>query len=397
MFLTAPEAAEELGVSVSTLYAYVSRKQIRSQALPGSKSWLYWRDDIERLKNTSPAASRDALAPSTSITLITAEGPFYRGWSAIELAHTQNAEQVCALLWGSASVGAFGPTTFRPSPLYDKVLAGLGGASTMEKVLALLPILERSDPRAFDLAPEGFCRTGMEMMRWFAAIISDEGSPTAEPLHEMLAARLKAPEGFADIIRRVLVLGADHELDPSTYAVRAVANTGVSPYAIALAGLATARGRRLTFGRAHALSQMFREIVDGPEPEQAILGRVREGEALHGFNSRIYPAGDPRAEALLSALRLAYPDDVQLGRLDRAIEAAREATGHRPDFVIPLTFVGHRLGLVGQEGILLRLARMAGWIAHALEQYHGQELVRPRSVYVGELPRKATLPEQRPT
>jgi citrate synthase len=57
-----------------------------------------------------------------------------------------------------------------------------------------------------------------------------------------------------------------------------------------------------------------------------------------------------------------------------------------PDFVIPLTFVGYRLGLIGREGILMRVARTAGWIAHAMEQYHSQELVRPRTVYLGDLP-----------
>jgi citrate synthase len=202
----------------------------------------------------------------------------------------------------------------------------------------------------------------------------------------LLAQRLKAPEGYADIIRRLLVLGADHELDPSTYAVRAVANSGVSVYQAAVAGLASAVGRRLSFGRTQALSQMFREIFEGPGPEEAVLRRLREGEQVHGFGSRMYPDGDPRAAALLEWLQEAVPDDPYLRRLNQAIAVAQDAMDRKPDFVIPLTFVGHRLGLIGREGILLRVARMGGWIAHAMEQFHSQELVRPRTVYRGELP-----------
>ena len=49
-YFTAAEAAEALGVSISTLYVYVGRKGIRSQAVPGSKQRRYWRPDIERLR-----------------------------------------------------------------------------------------------------------------------------------------------------------------------------------------------------------------------------------------------------------------------------------------------------------------------------------------------------------
>jgi citrate synthase len=57
-----------------------------------------------------------------------------------------------------------------------------------------------------------------------------------------------------------------------------------------------------------------------------------------------------------------------------------------PDFVIPLTFVAHKLGVPARGGTLLRLARMGGWIAHGIEQFHSQDLVRPRTVYDGLLP-----------
>ena len=87
LYYTAEEAAAVLGISINSLYAYVSRKRIRTQTVPGSKTSLYWHEDIDRLakrgrETASPAAEAN-LVPSTAITLLTKEGPFYRGRSAL--------------------------------------------------------------------------------------------------------------------------------------------------------------------------------------------------------------------------------------------------------------------------------------------------------------------------
>src|SRR4028118_2236895 len=50
-YLTAREAAQELGVSVATLYAYVSRGLVRSEAIGGKRRYRRYRaEDIRRLK-----------------------------------------------------------------------------------------------------------------------------------------------------------------------------------------------------------------------------------------------------------------------------------------------------------------------------------------------------------
>jgi citrate synthase len=59
------------------------------------------------------------------------------------------------------------------------------------------------------------------------------------------------------------------------------------------------------------------------------------------------------------------------------------------EFIVPALFIGHRLGLRGDELGLSALGRIVGWVAHAMEQFHGHELVRPRATYVGLLPGEA--------
>ena len=188
------------------------------------------------------------------------------------------------------------------------------------------------------------------------------------------------------MIRHFAVLAADHELDPTTYAVRAAANTGVTPYAAAIAGLVSPSGRRLTFGQSSSVARLLDEIETAADPRDPIVRRIREGEPLPGFASKNYPKGDPRAKSLLDVLRAVDGDDPDLRRLDLAAAAVHEATGALPDFVLPAQVLARKVDLRHNQSALLRIARVVGWIAHAMEQYHERELVRPHATYAGELP-----------
>lgn len=392
LYMSADEAAEALGVSVATVYAYVSRKMLRSHRPAGARASKYWRADVERLRGGAGGGREgDPLVSETQITVITEEGPFYRGHSAITLAETETAESVAALLWDADQGAIFPGEPPRTSEVISAYLPSLTELSPIDKAMAIFPIIERENPRAYDLTPAGFARTAGEVMRWFAAIMVGE-APSAAPLHEVVTSKARDRRVMAGIVRRLLVLSADHELDPTTYAVRAVANVGVSPYRLAIAGLITSTGRRLPYGRIDAVSRLLDEIDMAADPKGAIVSRLRDGEPLPGFGSRQYAKHDPRADSLLAALNADLSGDPSLAKLNAAIEVVREVTGLEPGFGLVNLFVSRKLGLQRQDGVALRLGRMTGWMAHAMEQYHGHEFVRPTAAYVGVLPSKATAP-----
>ena len=93
-YLTAQEAAEELGVNTATLYAYVSRGLIHSEPTAGHKrDRRYHRDEIRRLKERKELRRNptrlmeNALhwgAPmlESGITLISDGQLYYRGQDA---------------------------------------------------------------------------------------------------------------------------------------------------------------------------------------------------------------------------------------------------------------------------------------------------------------------------
>jgi citrate synthase len=389
LYVTAEEAAQALGVTVATLYAYVSRKQIRSERIPGSKARRYWKADIDRLCGRDVPVSDGAFeAPvpaQTAITLITESGLYFRGRSAIELAGTATLESVAALIWDVDEKEIFG----RPAPDTLPVLAALQAPmrafGLTERCLANFPLIERADPRAYDLSRAGYTRTGADVLRWFASFVVRCPAPSAQPIHQYLAKKLRAPRGFDEIIRTLLVLSADHEFDPITYAVRATANVGVTPYQAVSAGLLAAQGQRFQAERYGSCSRFLQEILNAKEGGDAVVARLRSGQPLAGFGaprSRF----DPRTGEMMKVMKRVLNGDRDFNRLLDAQRVGSEVVAAPMDFFLTALFVGHKLGLAGEEHAISGVGRIVGWIAHAMEQYLHSELIRPHARYVGPLP-----------
>ena len=390
LYLTADAAAFALGVSLPSLYAYVSRKGIRSQPIPGKRTRLYWREDIERLSSGKSEQrqppSDSILVPDTKVTLITENGLYFRGRSAIALSADKTLEDVAALLWGQDKATIFtedGPVL--PAG-FREARAALSGLPSSVQAISLLSILEASSTRNYDQTAAGFAAVGAQLLRWYASMVVGIEQPTAEPIHLVLARGMAAPDGYADIIRRILVMFADHELTAATYAVRAVANTGCTPYQAVMTGLIASRGRRIAEGRAPSVRRVVQEILAETEPSRPILERYRAGERIPGFSHYMSKNGDARARALLPLLRERLAGDDLFQRLFRAIDVAHDEIGVEPDLSLLSYAVEARLGFADRESSLSLIARLVGWMAHAYEQMASGPMVRLRTAYTGPLP-----------
>lgn len=391
LYLSADQAARQLQVSVTTLYAYVSRKLLRSEQIEGSRKRRYWKADIDRLSGKLPApqeqSARAELATESKITLLTERGLYFRGQDAIALSAHASIESVAALLWQVDEAALFdAPPPAAPQAWLQ--LNRLDDMTRSERAFALLPLLERSDPRSYDLSPAGFARTSADALRWYAALVGRAAAPDRQPLHRFLARALDAPAGFDDIIRRLLVLSADHEFDPVTYAVRAVANVGVTPYQAVTTGLIASSGQRFMAERFGAAMRLLLEVLAGADGSAPIIARLRNGEALPGFSGSV-DLPDPRTGAIMDALDALLDGDRSFQRLRQAERAAAQIAKKSMDFILSAMYVGHLLGMRGEELGISSVGRIVGWIAHAMEQFHGGELKRPSSKYTGLLPQPA--------
>jgi citrate synthase len=209
------------------------------------------------------------------------------------------------------------------------------------------------------------------------------GTHKGRPAHITLADAWHADAEAADVLRRALVLCADHELNASTFAVRVAASTGASLPACLLAGLATLSGP-LHGGVTHRLRAMLAEPGLRRDPAGAVAARLARGEEIPGFGQRLYPNGDPRAAALFEAL--------PAGRAwRRLVSSVEEQTGRKPNIDAALVMLEDVLHLpVGAAFALFAVGRTAGWIAHAMEQHQDGRLIRPRAVYAGQEPQMST-------
>jgi citrate synthase len=194
------------------------------------------------------------------------------------------------------------------------------------------------------------------------------------PVHTHLAKAWRKPQA-QDILRRTLVLLADHELNASTFAVRVAASTGASLSACLLAGLATLTGP-LHGGAARALSSLL-DAARQVGANEAVREWLHRGEPLPAFGHPLYPEGDPRAIALMRQFKLS-------GMFLAVRMAAEDLTGEPPNVDFALAALADAHALPRQAPfVIFALSRSVGWIAHALEQIAAGQLIRPRARYVG--------------
>jgi citrate synthase len=380
--LTARQAAERLGVKLDTLYAYVSRGRLQSVGLHGSRERRYRAEDVEALLVTrgaeKPARSTEteALMPviGSSICLIENGRLFYRGEDAIRLSERATLEDIATLLW-RAEQGA-GLDADRPEMFPDKISA----SGLIERCQISLAAVADEDLPAVDLTRSGVIRTGRRILRVLAASVALLPS-LPEPVHHQLAAAWRLDPTGAEILRRCLVLIADHELNASTFVARCVASTGATPYAVVSAALSALSGRR--HGGASARAEaLFAELARGGDAMTVMAGRLARGEDVPGFGHFLYPAGDPRATTILAAITRTLPDARAL--IESAAAAGARLTGRHPNVDFALAAAATSLALPRNAALaIFILGRTVGWIAHAIEQYESGVLIRPRARYVG--------------
>ncbi len=384
------EAARRLGVRRESLYAYVSRGLLTSHKAPGTRKSWFDADDVARLAGQSQArrgADRPEVVVDSAITLVDPEGwLYYRGLDAAELARSSSFEEVAELLWtGHRVVEAPFEAPGELSSAALRAVAALGrAASPAEQMRVAVAAASVVNPPRRDRSPEGIAAAGRRILaiEVAAAGHSGEGEGSiAQRLFLALAGRAGEPYEVA-ALDAALVLLADHELASSTLAARVAASTWADPYLVVCAGLAVAGGP-LHGGAGDRVAELLRE-ASRSVAEIVLDERLRRGETVPGFGHPLYRAYDPRAAALWLRIKEAWPEEPLLDTA-RAITARLSPNFANIDFALGVlvSAAGMR---PGSAEAIFTVARTAGWLAHAIEEYgHGLRL-RLRAAYGGPRP-----------
>jgi citrate synthase len=397
-WLSAADAAGLLGVNRATLYAYVSRGQVRSEPVPGSaRQRRYARDDIERMlsrqaqRRNPESAAAETLhwglpVLESAITLIADDRMYYRGCDAAELAASCTIAEVASLIWTGSlaeSLMAQDREAFELPPFAP-------GLAFVARAQTALAAAAAQDPFAYDLRPGAVARTGWRILNLCADVAarsqahSRHRAPSDERagnIDDRLAAAWGVPEA-RDLLRTTLILCADHELNVSAFTARCVASAGTNAYGVVIAALAALDGFRHG-GATSRIEALWSAIESSSDITQSLVKRLGRGEPVDGFGHPLYPAGDPRARLLLERL----PMNEQSETARRFAAAAAAVLGEQPVLDFALVALRRTLGLPeGAALTLFAVGRTIGWLGHAIEQYALHSLIRPRAKYVGELP-----------
>lgn len=365
-WMTRDEALARLGVKAQTLYAYASRGLIgRAAQDRDPRRSLYRSTDVEALASRRKRGrATAAIAASTlswgeptiptSISTVIDGDLVYRDQSAAILATDRSLEQIASLLWQVEQVEF---PACAPTDNAFRAIAELAGTAR--------PIMGRSRDK---LVPEAATAV--------SAIAAGQGVQGEGPMHLRVAEALEVRGEGADCIRRILVLLADHELNPSTFATRIAASTGAPMPACILAGLATLTGPKHGGAGAALAALLDESLVNGAGT--TVDRWLGTGLPLPGFGHPLYPAGDPRAKAILATVEL----DEALARLHTAVTETGDAL---PNVDFAILAAARAYGMKRHATFsLFAIARTVGWAAHAMEQVRLGSIIRPRGIYRAE-------------
>jgi citrate synthase len=185
------------------------------------------------------------------------------------------------------------------------------------------------------------------------------------------------------VINAALILMADHDLATSTFGVRVAASTRADPGAVVCAGLNVLSGP--LHGSASRLCRQMLERAAVIGPARAVGEILARGERVPGFGHSVYLDIDPRAVVLLELLRRASGRSRAMDVVEDVHVAVGERIGQKANVDFSLGALAMIAGLPVDGGeVIMSIARIAGWLAHAIEEYAERPLrFRPRASYIG--------------
>jgi len=395
-WIGASEAAQRLGIKPASLYSYVSRGVLTPRRAPDGRASLFDAAEVAGLARRGRprrAPGGAELVIESELTEICDDHLWFRGHDAITLATSRSFEDVAGLLW----TGSFcDPAAAGPWQATGEAIAAGTAAQAalppdtypLERLQVIVPAVAATDRLRLHLDRPAV----MAAARGLIAAMVDclpaagQGAAVDDSIAGRLAPKLSVrppADGLIVALRAALVLLADHELAASTLAARVAASVRADPYAVVGTGLGAMSGA-LHGGAALGAEVLLVSAADPADAPRVVGELLRRGERIPGLGHFVYQAGDPRSVLLLDLIRKAAPDSGRLAVAEAVLTEARRRALPAPNIEFALAVLSTVAGMIPGAGeAIFAVARTAGWLAHALEEYARATPIRPRGVYTG--------------
>jgi citrate synthase len=376
----------------------VSRGQLHRTLTDDGKKSIFQSDEVEALAKRGRPRRESARQGAVEVSLATAitgvrdDRLLFRGYDASELAKSVSYERVAELLWTGSLPDAC--TWQVPEAKIKQVLNAVKtlprGAGALERMFSALAALAALHPLRVDLSSAAVTSHARVLLASYPRVLHRLGAEesTGGP-HRFAASlfpclsRVRATSARVALLNSTLVLLADHELATSTLAARVAASTRADPFAVVLAGLGAVSGP--LHGRAPMLAHRMLLDAESVGAERSVAQTLSIAQRVPGFAQHpVYRDADPRAVALFALLE-PVTRAKERERIAALVAAGKASAGAEPNVDFALAAVAYALEMpIGATEAVFAIARSAGFIAHALEEYGEQPLrFRARSIYLG--------------
>ncbi|MCT8137401.1 citrate synthase [Anaerobacillus sp. CMMVII] len=349
------------------------------------------------------------VATTSSVSSIIDGVLTYHGFDIDDLANNASFEEVIFLLWNgrlpkeeelvqlTEELASYAEV---PQGVIDQMkMYPNEEVHPMAALRTAISILGLYDTEADDQSEEANRRKALKLQAQVQTVVTAfsrirEGKEPVAPRKDLgFAANFlymltgEEPDAIAvNAFNKALVLHADHELNASTFTARVCVATLSDMYSGVTAAIGALKGP-LHGGANERVMAMLMEIEDVDNVEPYIMNALNNKVKIMGFGHRVYKDGDPRAKHLkeMSKQLTAITGETKWYEMSIKIdEIVTREKGLLPNVDFYSASVYHSLGIKHDLFTpIFAISRMSGWIAHILEQFSNNRLIRPRAEYIG--------------
>lgn len=349
------------------------------------------------------------VACTTAISFIVGNTLNYRGYTIEDLAEHSTFEEVTFLLWNDrlpnkAELAAFKAElnqNMTLDPSFVQVLKTLPtNVHPMTWLRSAVSLMAHWDIDANDNSIEANKKKAVRLTAKMSSLVTAFEAirnkreiltpKTGQSIAWNFMYMLKGTEPDAELVKlfdTCLILHADHELNCSAFATRVTASSLSDLHSAIVSAIGALKGP-LHGGANEQVMVMLAKIGTIEKAQQFVKDALDAKEKVMGIGHRVYKDGDPRAAILRKfseqlTKKIGKPELYQMSVL--IDETMNKQKGLMPNVDFYSATVYHSMGIPTDIFTpIFAVSRIAGWIAHANEQYEKNRIYRPRAKWQGK-------------
>lgn len=362
------------------------------------------------------------VACSTAVSSIQDSTLSYRGYSIDDLAQNSTFEETVFLLWNNrlpkaSELETLKADLWKEMALSPELIMSLKaipskGVHPMAWMRTAVSLMSHWDVDSQDNSPAANVRKGIRLTAKMGTLVTvlealrNGKEPVAPKPNQsiawnfmyMLKGGVEPKAELVKIMDTCLILHADHELNCSAFATRVTASSLSDLHSAIVSAIGALKGP-LHGGANEQVMLMLKRIGTIEKAQQFVKDALNAKEKVMGIGHRVYKNGDPRAAILRKisekiTKEIGQPELYQMSAL--IDDTMFNEKGLMPNVDFYSATVYFSMGIpIDLYTPIFATSRIAGWVAHAMEQYANNRIYRPRGKWTGLMDQKWTAPAAR--